>query len=93
MTHFLDEQGNIPSVMSKEGKEMATFLALLVDATTKFKSSTLTDTKIRCFNKGCHGEVKSSLSPDNKEIHWFCPICENEGEISHWQDTRWNNLK
>ena len=93
MTHFLDKQGNIPKEMPKEGREMASFLALVVDFTTKFKPSALADTEIRCFNKGCHGLIKSSISPDNQEIHWFCHVCENEGKISNWQGTRWNNLK
>jgi len=51
MQHFLDETGNIPKQMPKEGKEMASFLALVVDSTTKSLSTTLTTTDIRCFNK------------------------------------------
>ena len=35
LTHFLDEKGNIPKEMTKEGREMASFLALIVDAATK----------------------------------------------------------
>jgi hypothetical protein len=91
MTHFLDEQGNIPKQMPKEGREMANFLGLIVDTTTKNEPTTLTRTEIRCFKKGCHGMIKSALSPDKKEIHWFCPVCENEGKISEWQGTKWNN--
>jgi hypothetical protein len=91
MTHFLDEQGSIPKQMPKPAREMANFLALIVDFTTQNKPSTLSSTEIRCFNKGCHGQVKSAFSPDKTEIHWFCPECENEGKISHWQGTRWDN--
>jgi len=35
LTHSLDEQGNIPKQIPKEAREMANFLALVVDATTK----------------------------------------------------------
>ena len=59
MTHFLDEQGNIPKQMPKQARELASFLALVVDATTKIMPSTLTSTEIRCFKKGGHGFVKS----------------------------------
>ncbi len=93
ITHFLDEQGNIPKQMPKEARELASFLALVVDFTTQNNPSTLTNAGIRCFNKGCHGQVKSALTPDNKEIHWFCPECENEGVISNWQGSKWDNRK
>jgi hypothetical protein len=91
MQHFLDEQGNIPKEMPQEAKELASFLALVVDATTKTMPSILTTTDIRCFQKGCHGLVKSSMRLSKNEINWYCPDCEEEGLISEWQNTRWDN--
>ena len=91
MTHFLDDQGNIPKQMPKEARELANFLALVVDATTKTMPTTLTSTEIRCFQKGCHGVVKSAIRLKKVEIHWYCPDCENEGVISHWGSTKWDN--
>jgi hypothetical protein len=29
--------------------------------------------------------------PKNEEINWYCPECENEGVISGWQKTKWDN--
>jgi len=91
ITHFLDEQGNIPKQMPKEARELASFLALVVDVTTKTMPSTLTPTDIRCFKKGCHGLVKSAIRPTNEEIHWYCPECENEGLLSEWKGSKWGN--
>lgn len=91
LTHFLDEKGNIPKIMPREAREMASFFALVVDFTTKTKPSTLTPTGIRCFRKGCHGMINSKIKPDKQDIHWYCPECENEGVISHWQKTKWDN--
>jgi hypothetical protein len=91
MTHFLDDQGNIPKQMPKEARELANFLALVVDVITKSMSLTLSATDIRCFSKGCHGIIKSAFRPANGEIHWYCPVCENEGVISHWEGTKWDN--
>jgi hypothetical protein len=34
LTHLLDEQGNIAKEMNKTGREMASFLALIVDTAT-----------------------------------------------------------
>ena len=91
MPHFLDEKGNIPTEMPKQARELASFTALVVDSTTKTLPSTLTSTDIRCFNKGCHGLIKTALMPKTEEIHWYCPDCENEGVISGWQGTKWDN--
>ena len=91
MPHFLDETGNIPKQMPKEARELASFLALVVDATTKNTPFTLTQTDIRCFEKGCHGLIKSEVLKANSEIHWRCSKCPNEGRISGWQKTKWDN--
>ena len=91
LTHFLNEKGNIPKEIPKEAREMAGFLVMVVDFTTKTKPSTLTPTVIRCFRKGCPGIIKSSIRSDKQEIHWYCPECENEGVISHWYKTKWDN--
>ena len=91
--HFLDEKGNIPTEMPKQARELASFMALVVDSTTKTLPSTLTSTDIRCFNKGCHGLIKTALMPKTEEIHWYCPDCENEGVISKWQKTKWDNSR
>jgi hypothetical protein len=50
MLHFLDESGDIPKQMPKEARELASFMALVVDSTTKTLPSSLTSTDIRCFN-------------------------------------------
>ncbi len=91
MPHFLDDKGNIPKQMPKEASELASFVALVVDTTTKKSPKALTLTNIRCFENGCSGMIKSAFRPDTEEIHWYCPDCENEGVISEWQKTKWDN--
>jgi len=91
MTHFLDVTGNIPKQMPREARELAGFFALVIDATTKEKPSALTYTDIRCFEKGCQGTIRSELLVKGGEIHWVCSKCQNEGRISHWQKTKWDN--
>jgi hypothetical protein len=91
MPHFLDATGNIPKEMPKEARELASFMALVVDSTTRKSPKTLTSTDIRCFKKGCHGLVKSAMRLAISEIHWYCPDCENEGVISEWQGMKWDN--
>ena len=73
--HFLDETGNIPKQMTKDARELASFIALVVDATTKTLPSTLVSTEIRCFEKGCHGMIKSEIIGKNDDVHWVCSKC------------------
>jgi hypothetical protein len=91
MQHFLDETGNIPRQMTKEGRELASFFALVIDTTTKNLPTKLTSTNIRCFEKRCNGTIKSEVLGANNEIHWACSKCQNEGIISGWQKTKWDN--
>jgi len=60
--------------MEFEVRDNASFLALVVDATTKTMPSTLTSTDIRCFKKGCHGTVRIEILRSSNEIHWMCSI-------------------
>jgi hypothetical protein len=89
--HFLDEKGNIPKQMPKEARQMASFLGLIVDETTKKLPIKLTPTSIRCFEKGCEGIISSEILFTTGTIHWVCNKCENEGMISEWHNTKWNN--
>ena len=91
MQHFLNETGNIPKQMPKEARELVSFFALVIDTTVKINPSIITPTDIRCFESRCLGTIKSELLAEGDEIHWMCSRCQNEGRISGWQGTRWNN--
>jgi hypothetical protein len=90
MLHFLDASGNIPKEMPSEAREMASFLALVIDAATRMNSSS--GNEVRCFEEGCDGTISCELA-NQYEIHWKCSTCENEGRISGWQKTKWDNRK
>jgi len=90
MTHSLDVQGEIPKKMPKEARELASFFALVIDTTTNINPKRLSSTQIRCFEKGCIGTIGVEVLPST-EIHWMCSRCENEGRISGWKGTKWDN--
>ena len=92
MTHFLNEYGNIPTDIPKEARELGNFLALIVDTTTRYGDNELYSTNIRCFEMNCKGVIQSEITENSSEIHWLCPECNNEGYISEWENTQWNNL-
>jgi hypothetical protein len=91
LTHFLDEQGNIAKEMNKTGREMASFLALIVDtATTNYAPSKKT-TEIRCLKKKCIGTIDIEVDIVDEFIYWSCNKCTEAGRINDWQKTKWDN--
>jgi hypothetical protein len=91
MTHFLNEEGNITKEMNKEGRELASFLSLIIDTATKIHREPATTSKVRCFKKGCEGIIEVELPSKTNEIQWCCPKCHVDGRISGWQGTKWDN--
>ncbi|MGD0581484.1 MAG: hypothetical protein ABR974_00910 [Bacteroidales bacterium] len=77
--------------MPLEVRELIGFLTQIIETTTKNLPQTLTTTDVSCFKKGCSGMIKTALMPKTEEIHWYCPDCENEGVISEWRGTKWDN--
>jgi hypothetical protein len=90
LTHFLDESGNIAKEMPKEGRELASFLALIVDTTTKSQHKHFSS-GIRCAMKKCHGTIDIDVHESEGTINRHCPACKEGGRISGWQGTKWDN--
>lgn len=87
--HFLNEEGNIPTDMPKEARELANFLALLIDdASTGDYDAEPT---IRCIEKGCEGLIVPTWIQENDEIYWICVKCKTKGVITDWRGTKWDN--
>mgnify|MGYP006299150761 CR=1 FL=1 len=89
--HYLNKDGNIPSDMPKEAREMANFLALLIDDASKGDYES--EPTIRCIGKGCEGLVVAFVTDNPDEIYWVCPICKIKGVITDWRGTKWDNDK
>ncbi|MCY1719237.1 hypothetical protein OU798_02735 [Prolixibacteraceae bacterium Z1-6] len=87
--HFLDENGNIPTDIPKEARELANFLALLIDDASTGDYDA--EPSIRCIEKGCEGLIVAFITHDTEEIYWVCPICKTKGYITDWQGTKWDN--
>ncbi len=90
--HYLDKAGNIPTSLPKEERELASFLALIVDEATNVYPEKICDTPIRCLNPECTSCITSEFVQDDKVIYWGCNDCEYDGIISDWQKSRWDNI-
>jgi hypothetical protein len=89
LQHYLDKDGNIPTDMTLEARQMANFIALLIDDTTNGDYDT--EPVIRCIEKGCIGLVAPTLIEDTDEIYWVCVKCKTKGIITGWRNTKWDN--
>ncbi len=88
--HCLDDSGNIAKEMPAAARKLFSFMALIIDETTKKGRNEDCSVDIRCFKKGCHGTIKGHISKEGS-IDWKCSACDNGGEISDWQGTKWDN--
>lgn len=93
MNHFLDDEGNIAKEMHKEGREQASFLALIIDAATKVYPPPTKSTEIRCMKKRFSGTIEIDVDTKEVVIEWYCIKCNEAGRISGWQGTKWDNTK
>lgn len=91
LTHSLDEKGNIPKEMTKSGRERASFHVLIVDSATKEYPPTEKYSQIRCLKKKCTGLIEIEVDTKNEFIYWKCNKCTEEGRISGWQGSKWDN--
>jgi len=95
LTHFLDKTGNIPKNIPKEARNLASFLALIVDEVTRCfpRTGKGIETSIKCFKPTCNANVIAALDIYDSPVKWHCPNCGNTGTISNWQNLKWDNTK
>lgn len=92
ITHYLDENGEL-MLLPGPARKLASFLTLLIEASTSAPSNQFQDSCIRCRTKACTGTILTMLLPGQDEINWHCPECGHNGVIRNWKNTKWNQLK
>ena len=92
IAHYLDETGELAD-MPGPARKLASFLVLLIDATSQVCPVEDHDTRIRCRTDACSGSIRTSLSSLDQEISWHCPDCGHNGVIRRWQGTKWNQAE
>ena len=92
ITRYLDDTGELAE-MPSPARKLASFLVLLIDATSQVCPVSNHDTSIRCRTDTCTGSIRTSLASMNEEIIWRCPDCGHNGVIRNWQGTKWNQAR
>jgi len=93
LTHFFNEKGEIPVDLIRSARELAHFLALIVDNVTAANPGTnpIVETEIRCRKRKCQGTIIGVFEGKEEPIHWFCEECGHYGYIYGWQQSKWDN--
>jgi hypothetical protein len=89
LQHYLDGDGEIVAQMPEEARQLASFLALLVDEASGDPTLEFTESAVRCRIAECNGQIRASINA-SKEILWQCPICGHNGVIRNWVNTKWD---
>ena len=92
LTDLLDSHGQIPDW--SPSSRIAAHFAAIVTAATGSPSATLRETPVRCRRrpnrKPCPGKIQAGFEPGTGAIHWSCPVCQDQGWLSKWQGTQWD---
>ncbi len=91
MDHYLDRDGEIVAEIPAAARKYASFLALIIDAATTEMIPGQSQTSIRCRKRGCLGRVVTAIDSVSSPIQYQCPSCDQNGVISNWQNTKWDN--
>lgn len=73
---------DISKPIPKQAREISAFFSLVIYESMKHLPTTFASTGIRCFRKGCTGDISSEIDFEKNEIHWKCSKCVNNGTIT-----------
>jgi hypothetical protein len=83
--------------LPKAARKFAEYFASIIEGTVHRVSIGEPYSGVRCRRRpqkrACGGVIRSELSPEGTELHWWCPVCGDNGRISSWVGTRWDPEK
>ncbi len=94
LTHFLDENGNIPK-LPEPAMKLVSFLTKIVSTTSIDITEPIVDIDLKCSDRSealsCEGHIEAWCN-EHMDIVWHCNTCDEGGVISHWQGTLWDHF-
>lgn len=94
--HFMN--GNVEADdLPAEALALLNLLTSIIREVTKdydqaYPSSTVSACR-NASNSDCDGDLVAWVSDGNGHIHWGCTDCDDEGMITHWEGTKWDQRK
>lgn len=90
LTDFVDSNGVIEP---KKGRalHLALFFTGIVAQASNYDAPTIIVCRRRPGRRPCGTKLTLYFDVDNFDVLWFCPSCDDNGRISGWQGTFWDN--
>ncbi len=96
---FLDLDGLPPVDLPHAGKLLLDYFGSIIEAvTTRDERSTTKTTDIECRRRSrhqrCGGRIIAAIDEEDPDtIRWTCPACSDNGFISGWQESIWDETR
>jgi hypothetical protein len=95
ITHYLDASGRL-AAMPGPARRIADYFGSIVAALADTIPETVTFTSVQCRRRPgrrrCLGQIQGVVNSESA-IRWQCPVCADNGLISHWQGTIWDTRR
>jgi len=90
LTDFLAPNGTIAPTTGR-ALRLAQFFAEIVAQASNYEEPTTIVCRRRPKRRPCGTPLTLFFDTDNFDVLWFCPSCDDNGRISGWQGTFWDN--
>jgi len=91
--HYLDRSGAFADMPSRARLLAEYFTKIVVDATSNIDDEPSVRCRRRPRRRRCSGIIMSYPAADDLDrIYWYCPVCDDNGLISGWQNTIWDGF-
>lgn len=87
---FLAENGTI-AAYSPQGLRLAQYWTGIVAQASNYEAPTTLRCRRRPGRRPCRALLTLYFDIDTFDVLWFCPACDDNGRISGWEGTFWDN--
>jgi hypothetical protein len=76
---------------SPRGLRLAKYWTEIVAQASNYDEPTSLQCRRRPHRRPCGGLLTLFFDVDTFDVLWFCPVCDDNGRISGWEGTFWDN--
>jgi hypothetical protein len=90
LSHLLEPNGALAPLTGR-GRRLAEYWTQIVAQASNYDEPTTLRCRRRPGRRPCAGQLTIFFDVDNNDVLWFCPVCDDQGRISGWENSFWDN--
>ncbi len=90
LPYLLAQNGTI-AASSRRGMRLAKYWTEIVAQASNYDAPTTILCRRRPHRRPCGALLTIYFDTGNFDVLWFCPACDDNGRISGWEGTFWDN--